>query len=186
MKMGRMGRTEIRFAGFGGQGVISAGMMCGRAAALHDNKHAVLTQSYGPEARGGACNANLIISTERITYPEVDCPQLLVVMSQEAFTTYGRDLPPDGKLILDQDLVDLGGTLLEQTVFQIPATKIAESLGHKIVANVVMLGALVALYPIVEKEAMLQSVRESVPQRFIELNERAFEAGFQYAGEAAS
>ncbi|MCK4693905.1 MAG: 2-oxoacid:acceptor oxidoreductase family protein, partial [Anaerolineales bacterium] len=82
-------RSEMRFAGFGGQGIISAGIISGRAAALYDGKHAVLTQSYGPEARGGACNANVIIAEDQIAYPEVVSPDLLVIMSQEAFNTFG-------------------------------------------------------------------------------------------------
>jgi 2-oxoglutarate ferredoxin oxidoreductase subunit gamma len=173
-------RTELRFAGFGGQGIISAGVIAGRAAALHDKKNAVMTQSYGPEARGGACHANVVVSEDPITYPKVICPNLLVIMSQEAFTCYSREITPGGMLIVDEDLVKdiaLDGDI---QLYSIPATRIAKELGNKIVANVVMLGAIAALSHAIRKKALLESVRESVPARFLELNERAFEAGYEY------
>ena len=173
-------RSEMRFAGFGGQGIVSAGIITGRAATLHDGKHAVLTQSYGPEARGGACNANVVIAEERIAYPEVISPDLLVIMSQEAFNMFGKDITEGGMMIIDQDLVDATEVPDNIRLVEVPATKIAEDLGNKIIANVVMLGAISALTDIVGKGAMLESIRASVPTRFLELNERAFEAGFEY------
>lgn len=173
-------RTELRFAGFGGQGIISAGKIAGRAAALHDGKNAVMTQSYGPEARGGACHANVVVSEDPVTYPKVTCPNLLVVMSQEAFACYSQEITPDGILIVDEDLVQ--DIELDEGIqlYSIPATRIAKELGNKIVANVVMLGAVTALEQVIRKQAMLESVRESVPARFLDLNERAFEAGYEY------
>jgi len=173
-------RSEMRFAGFGGQGIISAAMISGRAAALYDGKNAVLTQSYGPEARGGACNANVIISEDKIAYPEVISPDLLVIMSQEAFTTFGKNIAEGGMMIIDQDLVESTEVPANISLVEVPATRIAEGLGNKIVANVVMLGVISALSDIVGKDAMLESVRVSVPTRFIEMNERAFKAGYEY------
>jgi len=173
-------RTELRFAGFGGQGIISAGMIAGRAAALHDNKNAVMTQSYGPEARGGACHANVVISEDPVNYPKIICPNLLVVMSQEAFTRYSREITPGGTLIVDEDLVQDIEADEGIQLYIVPATRIAKELGNKIVANVVMLGAVAALSPAIRKKALLESVRESVPARFLELNERAFKSGYEY------
>jgi 2-oxoglutarate ferredoxin oxidoreductase subunit gamma len=173
-------RSEIRFAGFGGQGIISAAKISGRAAALHGGQNAVLTQSYGPEARGGACNANVVISKGRIAYPEVNSPNLLVIMSQEAFTKFADTIAPGGTMIIDQDMVEPTEIPSGIELFDVPATRIAEELGNKIVANVVMLGAIVAITKIVTKTAMLESVRASVPARFTELNERAFQAGYEY------
>ena len=173
-------RSEMRFAGFGGQGIVSAGIITGRAATLYDGKHAVLTQSYGPEARGGACNANVVIAEEKIAYPEVTSPDLLVIMSQEAFNMFGKDITEGGMMIIDQDLVEATEVPDNIRLVEVPATKIAEDLGNKIIANVVMLGAISALTDIVGKDAMLESIRASVPTRFLELNERAFEAGFKY------
>jgi 2-oxoglutarate ferredoxin oxidoreductase subunit gamma len=174
-------RAEIRFGGFGGQGVISAGVITGRAATIYDEKHAVLTQSYGPEARGGACNANVVISNDRISYPEVTSPNLLILLSQEAYGMYGEEIADGGCMIVDQDLVEADEIRKDIQFFEIPATRIAEELGNKIVANVVILGALVALSDVVSKEAMLEAVKASVPARFLELNERAFEAGYEQA-----
>lgn len=173
-------RSEMRFAGFGGQGIISAAMISGRAAALYDGKNAVLTQSYGPEARGGACNANVVVSEDKIAYPEVVSPDLLVIMSQEAFTTFGKNIADGGTMIIDQDLVESTEVPANISLVEVPATRIAEGLGNKIVANVVMLGVISALSDIVGKDAMLESVRVSVPTRFIEMNERAFKAGYEY------
>lgn len=178
-------RTEIRFAGFGGQGIVSAGIITGRAAALHDKKNAVMTQSYGPEARGGACNANVIISDQRITFPEVTTPDLVILMSQEAFTKFGHAIAEDGAMILDEDMVDPQGIPEGIRALRVPATRIAETLGNKIVANVVMLGVLASLGDVVKPEAMLAAVRASVPERFIELNQRAFQAGCDFVKEDA-
>ena len=179
-------RTEIRFAGFGGQGVISAAKISGRAAAIHDKLNAVLTQSYGPEARGGACNANVVVSDGRIAYPEVTTPDLLVILSQEAYTTFGNTIAPGGTLIVDADLVDVGKPPAGVKLYRVPATRLAEELGNRIVANVVMLGAVVALTGVVSKKAMLESVRASVPPRFLELNERAFQVGYDYGRKLKS
>ncbi len=179
-------RTEIRFAGFGGQGVISAAKISGRAAAINDKLNAVLTQSYGPEARGGACNANVVISQDRISYPEVTLPDLLVILSQEAYTTFGSKIAPGGTLIVDRDLVDVGEAPAGIRLYRVPATQLAEGLGNRIVANVVMLGAVVAITGFVSKEAMLGAVRDSVPSRFLELNERAFETGYDYGRKLKS
>jgi len=179
-------RTEIRFAGFGGQGIISAAKISGRAAAVHDNLNAVLTQSYGPEARGGACNANVVISKERIAYPEVTVPNILVIMSQEAYTTFGSSIASKGTLIIDENLVELGEIPAGVKLYKVPATKLAEDLGNRIVGNVVMLGAVVAITEMVSKEAMLESVRASVPSRFLDLNERAFDIGYDYGRKLKS
>ena len=173
-------RAEIRFGGFGGQGVVSAGVITGRAATIYDQKNAVLTQSYGPEARGGACNTSVVISEGRISYPEVTTPDFLILMSQEAFNLYAENIAEDGCLIVDQDLVDSANLRKDIRFFEVPATRIAEELGNKIVANVVILGALVALSDVVSRDAMLAAVKASVPERFLELNENAFKAGYEY------
>ena len=178
-------RTEIRFAGFGGQGIVSAGIISGRAAALHDKKNAVMTQSYGPEARGGACNANVIISDQRITFPEVTMPNVVIVMSQEAYTKFGHEIAETGIMIIDEDMVDPHGVPETVRTLRVPATRIAEKLGNKIVANVVMLGVLATLGGVVKPEAMLAAVCASVPERFIDLNRCAFQAGCDFAKEGS-
>ncbi len=175
-------RYEIRFAGFGGQGIISAGRITGQAAVIYDGKHAVLTQSYGPEARGGACAAEVVVDQRVVDYPIVVQPNLAIIMSQDAYHTYGHDIRSEGILILDPDLVE-HEERTDVKVLEVPATRIAEGLGRKIVANVVMLGALAAAAPVVSKDALLQAVLASVPPHTRDLNQRAFEAGYNYVKE---
>jgi len=178
-------RSEIRFAGFGGQGIVSAGKIAGRAAAIHDGKHAVMMQSYGPEARGGACNADVVVSDQPIGFPQLHRPGVMVIMSQEAYEKYTAGLDPEGTLIVDGDLVDMK-TLPPPVdrVYSIPATRLAQELGRKIVANVVMLGAFTAISRVVSRRAMLEAILASVPPRTKELNERAFTLGFERGEEA--
>ncbi len=135
-----MGRTEIRLTGFGGQGIILSGYIVGKAAAIHDEKQATFTQSYGPESRGGACSAQVIISDEPISYPHLTDPAILVVMSQAAYNKYAPDLEEGALLIIDQDLVETGEIAGDVKLLSVPATRLAEELGRKIVANIVMLG----------------------------------------------
>jgi len=175
-------RQEIRFAGFGGQGIVSAGRIAGQGAVIYDGKHSVLTQSFGPEARGGACAAEVVVSDVPVDYPVVGTPDVAVIMSQEAYGTYARDIKPGGTLILDEDLVE-HEPRTDVRLLLVPATRIAEGLGRKIVANVVMLGALAAAAPTVSKDALLKAVLAAVPPHTRDLNERAFEAGFRYVKE---
>ena len=153
-------RQEVRLAGFGGQGIILAGYLLGKAAALHDGKHAIFTQSYGPEARGGACAAELIISDEPIDYPMVTRPELLVLMSQEAFKKYGSAAAEGAQLVVDSDLVESPKD--EEWLRHINATRLAEELGNRMVANVIMLGFLCATTGVVSREALQESIRTTV------------------------
>jgi len=178
-------RTEIRFAGFGGQGIISAGKITGKAATIYDGKHAVMMQSYGPEARGGACNADLVVADAMVGSPQLGLPIHAVIMSQEAYEKYGQALDPEGLLIVDEDLVDMSEIAPPVSrVYKIPATRIAGELGKKIVANVVMLGAMAAITGTVSKDAMRDAILSSVPPHTKELNEAAYEAGYAKGEEA--
>jgi 2-oxoglutarate ferredoxin oxidoreductase subunit gamma len=176
-------RHEIRFAGFGGQGIISAGRIYGQAAVIHDGTHAVLTQSYGPEARGGACAAQVVVSDLPVDYPTVTAPEVVIVMSQEAYGTYGHDLQAGGILLVDQDLVEYEPRD-DVRIVEVPATRLAEELGRKIVSNVVMLGGVAAACVIVSRDGLLKAVLASVPPHTRDLNERAFEAGYRHVKEA--
>jgi 2-oxoglutarate ferredoxin oxidoreductase subunit gamma len=175
-------KKDIRICGFGGQGVILAGFIIGKAASVFQNYNAVQSQSYGPEARGGAARSEVIVSDEKIGYPRpigVDC---LVAMSQESFDTYRDDIRDDAVIILDPDLIkkhDIGRPL-----YKVQALKIAEELGNKIVTNIVMVGAFTSIYKLLDKEAVKNSVIDSVPKRFTDLNIKAFERGYE-AGENA-
>ena len=173
--------VEVRLCGFGGQGIILAGRIAGAGAALHDEREVTLTQSYGPESRGGACSTALIISDRSILYPRVTRPSVMVAMSQEAYTTYRGQLTEGGVLLIDADLVDPDPTAGQRPI-PIPATRIAEQeLGRRIVANIVMLGALAALTEVVSEEAMRRAVLDSVPKGTEELNKQAFQMGYDYA-----
>jgi len=166
-----MSRIEVRIAGFGGQGIIRSGNIIGTAAAIHDGKYATFTQSYGPESRGGACAAQVIISDEPIHYPHLLDPRILVVMSQGAYNKYVPGLNRDGLLLVDEDLVELGEEAAGLRVLSIPATRLAEEeLGRRIVANVVMLGFFAAMTDVVSVDALRQAVLESVPKGTEELN----------------
>jgi 2-oxoglutarate ferredoxin oxidoreductase subunit gamma len=173
-------RIEIRFTGFGGQGIIKSGIMTAMAACIYSGRHAVQTQSYGPESRGGACKSEVVISDDEIDFPKVTEPDILVAMSQHAYNEYAESVKKGGVIILDSDMVPNEKKLEGVKVFRVPATKMAEELGRKIVANVVMLGAFAAITGIVEKEAFRDSIKVNVPKGTEELNLKAFEKGYQY------
>jgi 2-oxoglutarate ferredoxin oxidoreductase subunit gamma len=173
-------KTEIRLAGFGGQGIILAGNILGKAASLYEQLQAVFTQSYGPEARGGACSADVIISGGAIYYPRVSLPKILVLMSEEAKNTYGRQMSDQALVLIDEDLVRMDTVPEGCLLFKIPATRLAEKLGRKIVANIVMLGFITAVTEVVGYEAMKKALFDSIPGGTEELNLKAFEKGFEY------
>jgi 2-oxoglutarate ferredoxin oxidoreductase subunit gamma len=142
---------ELRMAGFGGQGVILSAHILGRAAALHDQGYATMTQNYGPEARGGAASAALIVSDEPILYPYLTSPDILVVLSQEAYTRFTPELKENGILLVEEDMVRLESRPQHLKVYGIPATRLAEEIGKKMVLNVVMVGFLCAITKIVSR-----------------------------------
>jgi 2-oxoglutarate ferredoxin oxidoreductase subunit gamma len=172
--------TEIRIAGFGGQGVILSAIILGRAASIHVGAFATMTQSFGPEARGGACSAQLILSESPVLYPYVTKPDILVVMSQEAYTRFVPELKDGGTLIVEQDLVRVSELKPNTRVFSIPATRLAEELGKRMVLNSVMVGFFTAVTQLLSKEAVSKAVSDSVPSSFRDLNLKAFEKGFDY------
>ncbi|MFC1992718.1 2-oxoacid:acceptor oxidoreductase family protein [Chloroflexota bacterium] len=172
-----MSRDELMIGGFGGQGIILAGYIVGKAAAIFDKKNVTFTQDYGPEARGGACRAQVVISDSHISYPYVENPLVLVVMSQEAYTKYAHGLHKDALLIIDEDLVKPGKSI-KNKIRSIPATSIAQELGRVAVANVVMLGFLTAVARIVSIDAMKKAVLDSIPKGTEELNMKAFDHGY--------
>lgn len=175
--------TEIRFSGFGGQGIIRCGLIAGKALALYDNKYATMTQSFGPEARGSACSSQLVVSDDRVLYPYISIPEILVSMSQEAYEKYEPELKDDGILIIDKDLVKMKPARGKIKNYAIPSTRFAEELGNRIIANLVMLGFFSAVTGIVSAEAMKKALPGLVPGRFLDLNIKAFDKGFDYGKE---
>ncbi len=176
-------RNEIRFGGFGGQGIILAGIIIGKAASLFDDLEAVQTQSYGPEARGGASKCEVVISDEGIDYPKVDNPDIFVALSHEALIKYLEDLKKKGTLIVDPDMVDISEVQefidnRDITVYEAPVTRTAvNDIGLKIVANIIMIGAIVKATDIVSQEAAREAILDSVPKGTEKKNIAAFEAG---------
>ncbi len=175
--------SEIRFSGFGGQGIIRCGLITGKALSLFENKHATLTQSFGPEARGSACSSQLVVSDSRVLYPYITIPEILISMSQEAYDKYEPELRDDGILIIDKDLVKTRPSREKIKLFSVPSTRFAEELGNRIIANLVMLGFFTAVTQIASPEAMKKALPGLVPGRFLELNKQAFDKGYDYGRE---
>ena len=171
-------KKEVVITGFGGQGIILAGSILGKAAALGDHLESTLVQSYGPESRGGACSAQVVVSTTPIHYPYIDTPDILACMSQSAYDKYVDTLKPGGLLLIDQDLVKIRAE--HKDCFAIPATRLAEEMGRVMMANIIMLGFITAITGVVTKNAALESVTGSVPKGTEEANTRAFEKGFDF------
>lgn len=176
-----MARHEIRIAGFGGQGVVLSGIVLG-SAAMYGNKFSTQVQSYGPEARGGACKTEVVISDEEISFPMVTHPDFFVALSQEALDKYIADLPEGKTLIVDEDLVKKIPERKGVTIHRLPMTRVADKkVKNRTAANIVMLGAITGLTRLVTMEAMREAVKNTVPKATIEKNLTALEEGFALA-----
>ncbi len=179
----KLGLTEIRIAGFGGQGVILAAAVIGKAAAIFEGGYATMTQAFGPEARGGSSSAQVILSGDPILYPYVANPDILVVMSQEAYTKFSPQLKPGGILIAEQELVRIDRAPTGIRMYGVPATRLAEELGRKVVLNIVMVGFFGAVTNMLDPDSLRQAVADSVPPAMQKLNLQAFDKGFGYGTE---
>jgi 2-oxoglutarate ferredoxin oxidoreductase subunit gamma len=182
--MSKSNGTEVRFSGFGGQGIVRCALITGKALAIYDDKFATMTQSFGPEARGGACSSQLVISEERVLYPYVQAPQVLVSLSQEAYDKYEPELRDGGILIVEEELVKPRPARGKIKLLKVPATRIAEEVGNRIFTNLVTLGFFTAVTGVVTAEAMKKALPGLVPDRFLEKNILAFDKGYE-AGEEA-
>ncbi len=178
------GTTEIRLGGVGGQGIALAGNLLGRAAALYDGKEAVFTQTHGPEARGGASRADIIVSDAPIAYPFVTHPDVLAVLFKEAYERFRPGMRNGGLLVVDADLVTPHDDDTE--AIRLPVTRIADTLGSKVVANIVLLSYLAASTGIVSVDALERAIESTVAPRHLDLNRRAFDAGLGLAREGES
>ncbi len=171
-----MARQEVRFAGFGGQGLLLAGILLGKTACLYGGKQAAQTQSYGTEARGGASQCNVVIDDQEITYVGVVNPDIFVVMSQEAYDKLVGEVKEGGLVFYDSDLVKVKESPKLRQV-PVPSTPAAKDLGRQMVANVVMLGAMVAGTKILDPDQVKSCLKDSVPPGTEELNLKAFDKG---------
>lgn len=173
-------RIRLQFCGFGGQGIVLSSVIFGTAAVLTAGLNAVQTQSYGSEARGGECQAELILARESIYSPLADEMDILVAMSQSALNRYLDRLRAGGTLIIDPELVQAPDRSDVQLA-QVPATEIASDLGARIAANMVMLGFLQQATGLVSKAGLLDTIRDNVPTKFVDLNLQAAEKGIALA-----
>jgi 2-oxoglutarate ferredoxin oxidoreductase subunit gamma len=175
-----MSRTEFRFSGFGGQGVITMAHVLGHGASVHADMDATLTEAYGPEKTGGFSRGDVVVSDEPIDYPNVVDPDVVVGFSQDAFERDAETVTEDGLVVIERDLVDPEPLVADRpdvTVASLAAVDLAEELGRQVVANVLMLGAIVELVGSPPFEAVRDAVRETVPDGTEDLNEHAFERG---------
>lgn len=181
--MDEAARVELRCSGSGGQGILLAAAVIAEAAAAL-GRFVVQTQSYGPEARGGASKAEVIISGESIDYPEVDQPDVSLVLSQAAYAKYAGDTKPGGLLIYDSGLVEVGEHDASVVRCGLPFTQVAsDELGKKVVTNIIAVGALARVSGVLPVDAVRDAVLSRVPARFRELNERAFDLGVKLGDE---
>lgn len=181
------GTVQVVLSGFGGQGIIMAGQILGRAVAVHEGRNAVMAQSYGPESRGGACKTEVILADGEIAYPRVVSPDVVVVLSQEAYRQVGLPRPAACLLIAEEDLVRLDEEAERgRNVLCVPAARLAEELGRRIVLNIVTLGFLCGATGAVSPEALRSAIAASVPKGTETLNLRAFDAGYAHAQGVAA
>jgi 2-oxoglutarate ferredoxin oxidoreductase subunit gamma len=174
-------RYEIRLAGSGGQGLVLAGVILAEAAGIYDGKFVCQTQSYGPEARGGASKAEVVISDGEIDYPKAIRPDVLLALNQKSLDAFLGDLKEGGVLLVDADLVQ---ELPESGALSIPFTRLAREAGRELMANIVALGALAAITGVVSREALRTAVLARVPAASREMNEQALEAGLAAGARA--
>jgi 2-oxoglutarate ferredoxin oxidoreductase subunit gamma len=172
--------TEIRIAGFGGQGVILSAIVIGKAGCIYEGGFSTMTQSFGPEARGGACSAQVILSDSPVLYPYVTRPDVLVVMSHEAYSIFAPQVRENGTLIIEQDLVRVDKLPPGVRVFSCPATRLAEELGKKMVLNIVMVGFFGAVTGLLQPDSLRNAIADSVPEAYRDLNRKAFDKGYEY------
>jgi len=177
---------SVLLTGFGGQGIVLSGFILGKAAAIHGGREATLIQAYGPEARGGATSASVIIADEPILYPYVAEADVLVAMSREGYRMFAPKLRPGGTLLYDEQLVHPGEETAGARRFGIPATQIARDAGRALVANIVMLGFLGAVTGVVGRAELEEAVRSSVPRGTEELNLGVFARGFEHGAAVAA
>jgi len=175
--------SEIKIGGFGGQGVILTGLIIGRAAAIYDNKYSTMTQAFGPEARGSSCSSQVIVSDQRILYPYVSRPQILVVMSQDAYNKFLPELAPGGMLLVEEELVKVANPPKGIKIYGIPATRLAEELGRKMVLNIVMVGFFTSTTRLINADAVRKAVTDSVPRGTEKLNLSAFDKGYDWGAK---
>ena len=175
-----MNHTDIVISGFGGQGVIMAGLVLGKTVSIYSDGYATMTQNFGPEARGGACTAQVVADCKPIRYPYVRHPDILIAMSQEAYDKHIADLEGDGMLLFEEELVDPQSLPKNVMAYGIPAARFAEEIGSSMVLNMIMLGFLAGTSGLVTPEACKKAIGATVPSHLTEMNHKAFDKGYNH------
>lgn len=174
--------TQVRLAGFGGQGIVLAGMLLG-IAGVREGLEVANSNSYGAQARGSACKAEVVLGRKPIVFPHVLESDILIALSQEAYELFLPNMAEDGTILFDPYHVHPGQT--SHTLYEIPATQaVLDAFKSPQAANIVMLGAFTDLTGIISRESMTGAVKENVPQRFVDVNLKALELGFELAKQA--
>ena len=176
-------RYEIRFSGSGGQGIITAGILLAQSAAIYDGKNSIQSQSYGPEARGGASKAEVIISDDEINYPKVTSPDILVSLTQEAFNKYTLDLKESTVIIVDSNMVQNFGNI-KNKIYAVPVINtVIEELESPLSANIATIGAVNTICSLVSKDGLLNTILAAFPKKAEENNTKAYNIGIKLAEE---
>ena len=181
-----MERCRMVFSGSGGQGVITAAIIFAEAAALHENLNAVQSQSYGPEARGGATRSDVIIAQEKINYPKVIQPNVLVCLTQKAYNKFFPIIRPGGLLITDTRFVQTERKVDAQQKEIAMYEAVMEEIGKPIVFNICMLGVVTALTRLVKPDSIIKVLEERIPSGFMDMNRRALTIGLELAKSATA
>ena len=174
-----MRRTRLVFSGSGGQGVITAAIILSEAAVIHEGKNATQSQSYGAAARGGATRSDVIISERDIDFPVVTQPNILVCLTQDAYTSFGPEIRPAGILLTDSRFVETTKKVDARQIELPMYEKVMDEIGKPIVFNICVLGALIGISDVVKAESVMNVIGERVPKDFIELNKKALNIGFE-------
>jgi 2-oxoglutarate ferredoxin oxidoreductase subunit gamma len=174
-----MERCRLVFSGSGGQGVITAAIILAEAAVLHENLIAVQSQSYGPEARGGATRSDVIIAESPIYFPKVIQPNVLVCLTQQAYANYFSILRPGGLFVTDSRYVKLGKKVDARQVELPMYETVMEKIGRPIVFNICMLGALIGLTKLVHPESIIKVLEAQIPPSFLDMNRQALDLGLK-------
>ncbi len=178
-----MSRVRIVFSGSGGQGVITAAIILAEAAVIHEGKNATQSQSYGAAARGGSTRSDIIISDVDINFPEVTQPNILVCLTQDAYTTYSSIIRPGGVLLTDSKYVQTTRKVDAKQIELPMYDKVMEEIGKPVVFNICVLGTLISITEVIKPKSVLAAVVSKVPKDFIELNTRAFELGMELGSD---
>lgn len=174
-----MRRTRLVFSGSGGQGVITAAIILAEAAVIHEGKNATQSQSYGAAARGGATRSDVIISERDIDFPVVTQPNILVCLTQEAYTSFGPEIRPAGTLITDSRFVETTKKVDARQIELPMYERVMEEVGKPIVFNICVLGALIGISDLVKAESVMKVISQRVPKDFIEMNNTALHIGLE-------